>query len=404
MICPECHTENNPGDRFCEQCGAALPAVTAAATSADTDGNGAAATLVGAPPSDAVLIRQGDGNQSFALGNRVVVGRLDTCDIPIHDKSVSREHARLSALPGGYVVEDLGSTNGTMVNGQRIHDATMLRPGDTVTFGSIEFHYQQEAPAPATPEPDESAASSTQPFEYRPPEATVFPSPAVEPAPEPSPPMDFPPLQPFTPIPDAAAEREEPAPVPQEIAPAPAADEEAAAPAAEEAPVEPVPSPQEPPAWAAPPREPAPQESHASAAPVEAASPPPPVGDSLADDVVDTAARLGDLVRALADQVREGENQRTELTSRVQALESASETIESVRTAVQAVPTASVSEDQLKSMSAMLDQLVQQPRDIELLMQVGRSAGDLAAVVTEYTRLRQFVDDVAGATNPTSGR
>src|ERR671928_1135054 len=125
MICPQCHTENSAGDKFCEQCGFPL----SSAGSSEGESN-VAATIVGAPIAGATLVRDDDPSETFTLGNRVVVGRLDTCDIPIHDKSVSREHARLSQLPGGYVVEDLGSTNGTLVNGERITEATVLRPGD----------------------------------------------------------------------------------------------------------------------------------------------------------------------------------------------------------------------------------------------------------------------------------
>src|SRR5947209_17658909 len=102
MICPQCGTENAPGDKFCEQCGTPL---SSAAPGAVDD---AAATMVGGPLQAATLVRSDDPSQTFPLENRVVVGRLDTCDIPIHDKSVSREHARVSQLPGGYVVEDLG--------------------------------------------------------------------------------------------------------------------------------------------------------------------------------------------------------------------------------------------------------------------------------------------------------
>ncbi|MGI8826863.1 MAG: FHA domain-containing protein [Chloroflexota bacterium] len=86
--------------------------------------------------------------EAFTLGNRAVIGRLDTCDLPVDDKSVSREHARLSRLRDGYVVEDLGSTNGTLVNGRRISEAVLLRAGDVLTIGSVDFRFEQEAPPP----------------------------------------------------------------------------------------------------------------------------------------------------------------------------------------------------------------------------------------------------------------
>jgi FHA domain/zinc-ribbon domain len=139
MICSECDAQNSPGDKFCEQCGSPL-----GNRGADDRLNATAvASLVG---SSLIPIGTNFGDP-VALRTRVVVGRLHSCDLPINDASVSREHARLSRLTGGYVLEDLGSTNGTLVNGRKIEDATPLHPGDTVTFGSVAFRYHEE-PAP----------------------------------------------------------------------------------------------------------------------------------------------------------------------------------------------------------------------------------------------------------------
>jgi predicted component of type VI protein secretion system len=63
------------------------------------------------------------------------VGRDLNNDIVINDPEISRRHARLYAQGNGYVLEDLGSTNGSFVNGQRLLGPYVLRPGDTVTFG-----------------------------------------------------------------------------------------------------------------------------------------------------------------------------------------------------------------------------------------------------------------------------
>jgi hypothetical protein len=64
---------------------------------------------------------------------------MATCDIPVQDKSVSREHARFTRTPEGYLVEDLNSTNGTLVNGRRITEPAVVSAGDRVTFGTVEF-------------------------------------------------------------------------------------------------------------------------------------------------------------------------------------------------------------------------------------------------------------------------
>jgi hypothetical protein len=72
----------------------------------------------------------------FELSEEVIMmGRDVTNDIVIGDAEMSRQHARLTRTPGGYVVEDLGSTNGTFVNGERLMAPRVLNPGDLVGMG-----------------------------------------------------------------------------------------------------------------------------------------------------------------------------------------------------------------------------------------------------------------------------
>ena len=65
----------------------------------------------------------------------VTIGRDISNRVVINDPEVSRRHARLTLQVGGYVIEDLGSTNGTFVDGQRLMGPHLLRPGQTVMFG-----------------------------------------------------------------------------------------------------------------------------------------------------------------------------------------------------------------------------------------------------------------------------
>lgn len=75
----------------------------------------------------------------------IFVGRDLTNDIVINDAEVSRRHARLISQAGGYVLEDLGSTNGTFVNGQRLVGPYILRSGETVTLGEhVSLSFQAE--------------------------------------------------------------------------------------------------------------------------------------------------------------------------------------------------------------------------------------------------------------------
>jgi pSer/pThr/pTyr-binding forkhead associated (FHA) protein len=64
-----------------------------------------------------------------------MVGRDLANDIAISDPEVSRRHARFFKKEGIVFVEDLGSTNGTFLNGTRLSSPQPLRPGDTITFG-----------------------------------------------------------------------------------------------------------------------------------------------------------------------------------------------------------------------------------------------------------------------------
>jgi len=68
-----------------------------------------------------------------------VVGRSRDCEVVLEDTGVSRRHAELRPGADGWVVSDLGSTNGVRVNGQDIHGAHVLHPGDRIELGSTEI-------------------------------------------------------------------------------------------------------------------------------------------------------------------------------------------------------------------------------------------------------------------------
>ncbi len=65
----------------------------------------------------------------------ITIGRDASNTIQVNDAEMSRRHARLQFQGGKYIIEDLGSTNGTNVNGQRLSAPYILRPGDVVSFG-----------------------------------------------------------------------------------------------------------------------------------------------------------------------------------------------------------------------------------------------------------------------------
>ena len=79
------------------------------------------------------------GKQHLLEKPATIIGRAVECDIVITSKRVSREHTRLQRDGRKVMVEDLGSTNGTTLNGERISNARDLRDGDHITIGDVDF-------------------------------------------------------------------------------------------------------------------------------------------------------------------------------------------------------------------------------------------------------------------------
>src|SRR5580692_7316141 len=78
----------------------------------------------------------GDQTYDLRAGTLLVVGRALTSDIPVFDPTISRRHAEVICGESGVEVRDLGSSNGTFVNGAKIETAR-LSPGDVVSFGKL---------------------------------------------------------------------------------------------------------------------------------------------------------------------------------------------------------------------------------------------------------------------------
>jgi len=85
-----------------------------------------------------------NAGKSYALTRSpMVTGRSKNCDIPIPDANISREHAEFSQdLAGNWKIADLGSTNGTILNGNRI-DSAALRDGDQITLGITVLEFRE---------------------------------------------------------------------------------------------------------------------------------------------------------------------------------------------------------------------------------------------------------------------
>jgi len=93
------------------------------------------------------------GEQAIDLqpGRTVVVGRAVTSDVPIYDPTISRKHAELRLTDGGVEVKDVGSSNGTFLNGARVTEA-LAAENDVITFGKVAFRVKAVTAPPPRPQ------------------------------------------------------------------------------------------------------------------------------------------------------------------------------------------------------------------------------------------------------------
>ena len=85
------------------------------------------------------------GGKRLVVGTAgVTLGRSSRCDIVVEDENVSRQHAELRPRGGSWVLTDLGSTNGSSVNGRRIDAPTVVKPGDEIELGTSVMTFELE--------------------------------------------------------------------------------------------------------------------------------------------------------------------------------------------------------------------------------------------------------------------
>lgn len=99
---------------------------------------GAERDAIEVPKGASVLVESGfyEGLEVAVDRSWMVIGRGRSADVVIAEATISRAHAAIGYAPEGFFVQDLGSTNGTLVNGARI-DRHALKPGDRIQMGRL---------------------------------------------------------------------------------------------------------------------------------------------------------------------------------------------------------------------------------------------------------------------------
>lgn len=153
MFCSNCGHENRPESNFCSSCGHRLAGSKddATITFAALDlGDPQAEEELGAAleelsANDAMLfVRRGtNAGATYLIENDVTrVGRSPDSDIFLDDVTVSRQHAEFHREAGHFKLQDLGSLNGTYVNGESV-EVTQLHRGDEVQIGKFKLVFLQ---------------------------------------------------------------------------------------------------------------------------------------------------------------------------------------------------------------------------------------------------------------------
>jgi pSer/pThr/pTyr-binding forkhead associated (FHA) protein len=106
-----------------------------------------------------IVIQGRSASQALRLGSGVTtVGRQDGCQLQVKSSQVSRKHCELFEKKGLLLVKDLGSSNGTFVNGKRVKDQLVLEAGAELSLGGVKFRVEKvDESAGRAAAPDDAA-------------------------------------------------------------------------------------------------------------------------------------------------------------------------------------------------------------------------------------------------------
>src|SRR5262244_2775646 len=115
-----------------------------------------------------LIIEDDEGRKTVVpfVRDEITIGRQEGNTIRLTERNVSRRHARLVRQNGHVLIEDLGSYNGTRINGERIQGQSEISDGDLIQIGDYDLALQSEAAAAASaPAPARAPARKPQPVE-----------------------------------------------------------------------------------------------------------------------------------------------------------------------------------------------------------------------------------------------
>ena len=146
VSCPQCGHPNPLGAKFCSSCGVALGdgehhTTMSVTVPVDSAGDEVEIELDELPPGVGMLVvtRGPNSGSKYALDEPLVTaGRHPDSVIFLDDITVSRRHAEVSQVEGGYEVKDVGSLNGTYLNRERVESAR-LTDGDELQIGTFKL-------------------------------------------------------------------------------------------------------------------------------------------------------------------------------------------------------------------------------------------------------------------------
>jgi pSer/pThr/pTyr-binding forkhead associated (FHA) protein len=386
MICPSCGAQNHADFSFCLQCGHPLEQAGSAdeqsgETRADMMQAEAGTMAMTSLPSSSgpasgvprLRVDQGSVDDQFISLDRplTVIGRRQGSDVVIHDTNVSRMHAQIKRDGGRLMIEDTNSSNGTIVNEERIERPCELRSGDVIRIGDAVFVFELEEEQYGSPE------GSTMAIDLESPMTSLGGAPELVP-----PGLIMPQPSPLTP-PPAIMESGQTG-----ITEGLVFEDELSPPPQPERPVTPPPTPTPIPAQEAP------MSRSASSSPPPASGSTTQALDALRRELNEVGQELGTFsgtLGGLADRVERLER----------ALDAATGDLASVADAIRG-PDASVLKElqgivadveragegpSLDDAVKVLEQLSSQPRDIELLLKLSQQAAALEGALRIHGRL-----------------